>query len=220
MILGTAEEGLAMALSSTCPSSTTFLGGRAIDRCNPIIRDARRLGKVVQMNTTDTEPPSPPPQPGTDQKFVSGMNNIIHQTEKKKKAQMIYSLWKEKRTTSSADSADKMVNKTGSTSKAAIDDYEIIVDSPGDSSRYLLTTTNSSSSLEMKSFVYSHRFDPRLAMVEQSSSTSSFSSPRVTSSPASAAPNHQVRIFLIFSCKIYILLIICHKHVYCGLHIN
>ncbi|KAL1822652.1 hypothetical protein ACET3Z_009430 [Daucus carota] len=197
MILGTAEEGLAMALSSTCPSSTTFLGGRAIDRCNPIIRDARRLGKVVQMNTTDTEPPSPPPQPGTDQKFVSGMNNIIHQTEKKKKkAQMISSLKKGKKITSGAECADKMVNKTGSTSKVATDDYEIIVDSPGDSSRYLLTTTNSSSTHEMKSFVYSQRFDPRLAMVEQSSPTSSFST-RVTSSPASAAPNHQVVVLLV-----------------------
>ena len=51
------------------------------------------------------------------------------------------------------------------------DYYQIIVDSPGDSSRYLLNTTNYRSTHEMKSFVYSHFvyshcFVPRLAMVE------------------------------------------------------
>lgn len=35
----------------------------------------------------------------------------------------------------------------------------INVNNPGDSSRYLLTTTNSSSTHEMKSFIYSHRID-------------------------------------------------------------
>lgn len=181
--------------SSSCSSSPIYLGGRAIDRCNPIIRDASRLGKVVQLNTTGTKPPSSPHQPTThpkhlDVNIVKGIINI-HQT-KKKKMPMLSSLKKEKKTSNSADCADKMVNKPRSTSKPATDNNEIIINSPGDSSRYLLNTTNSSSTHEMKSFIYSQRFDPGLALVEQSSCTSSFSSSQLTSSPASAASNHQV----------------------------
>lgn len=189
----TVEDELASSTSSS--SSPISLGGRAIDRCNPIIRDATRLGKVVQLNTSSTKPPSSPHQPIKDTKHhkVNIMKSMthIHQT-KKKKTLMLSSLKKEKKTTSSAVCADKMVNKTSSTSKPATDNNEIIISSPGDSSRYLLTTTNSSSTHEMKSVIYSRRFDPRLAMVEQSSCTSSFSSSQLTSSPASAASNHQV----------------------------
>ncbi|KAL8125904.1 hypothetical protein AgCh_013271 [Apium graveolens] len=180
-----------LASSSSCSSSPISLGGRAIDRCNPIIRDASRLGKVVQLNTTGTKPPSSPHQPTTDPKhdIIKSMINI-RQT-KKKKTSMLSSLKKEKKTTSIADCADKLVNKTKTSSEPATDSKEIIINSPGDSSRYLLTTANSSSTHEMKSFIYSHRFDPRLALVEQSSCTSSFSSSQFTSSPASAASNCQ-----------------------------
>ncbi|XP_074379234.1 uncharacterized protein LOC141720622 [Apium graveolens] len=180
-----------LASSSSCSSSPISLGGRAIDRCNPIIRDASRLGKVVQLNTTGTKPPSSPHQPTTDPKhdIIKSMINI-RQT-KKKKTSMLSSLKKEKKTTSIADCADKLVNKTKTSSEPATDSKEIIINSPGDSSRYLLTTANSSSTHEMKSFIYSHRFDPHLALVEQSSCTSSFSSSQFTSSPASAASNCQ-----------------------------
>lgn len=182
----TMEDGLAS--SSSC-SSTISLGGRAIDRCNPIIRDATRLGKVVQLNTTSTKPTSSPRQPTRSPKhhkenFIKNMINI-HQT--KKKMLMIPSVKKGNETTNTADCDDKLVDTSSrSISKPAPDDYEINVNNPGDSSRYLLTTTNSSSTHEMKSFIYSHRIDPHLAVVEQSSQLSS-------SSPAPAASNHQVR---------------------------
>lgn len=186
---------------SSCSSRTISLGGRAIDRCNPIIRDAARLGKVVQL-TTDSSTPPTSPQPTTTSKHHSknAENFDIHQTKKKITTTTIKSCSKKgNKITSAANDAQKMVNKTCSKAVTGREEIGVNNTSPGDSSRYLLTTSNTN---HMSSFLYSRRFDPLLTMVEQSPSTSSSPSQPTFSPPSPAASDNQVVVLRVsLHCK-------------------
>lgn len=195
------EDELAGFSSSS--SSNISLGGRAIDRCNPIIRDAARLGKVVQLTTASTKPPTSP-QPTTiskhHSKYIAENMSDIHQTKKKTTTTTIKScLTKGNKITSAANDAQKIVNKTCSKAVAGSEEISVNNTSPGDSSRYLLTT---SSTNHMSSFLYSRRFDPLLTMVEQSPSTSSSPSQPTFSPPSPAASDNQVVVLRVsLHCK-------------------
>lgn len=181
---------------SSCSSSTISLGGRAIDRCNPIIRDAARLGKVVQPTTASTKPPTSPQLTMISKnhsKTIAENRTDIHQTKKTTTTTTTKScLKKGNKITSAANDAQKIVNKTCSKAVAGSEEISVNSTSPGDSSRYLLTT---SSVNHMNSFLYSRRFDPLLTMVEQSPSTSSSPSQPTLSPPSPAASDNQVPFF-------------------------
>ncbi|KAL8094721.1 hypothetical protein AgCh_036293 [Apium graveolens] len=186
---------------SSCSSSSISLGGRAIDRCNPIIRDAARLGKVVQLTTASTRPPTSP-QPTTISKHhnknIAENMTDIHQTKKTTTA-IKSCLKKGNNITIAANDAQKIVNKTCSKAVAGSEEISVNSTSPGDSSRYLLTT---SSINHMSSFLYSRRFDPLLTMVEQSPSTSSSPSQPTFSPPSPAASDNQVVVLRVsLHCK-------------------
>lgn len=137
--------------------STIYLGGntsgRALDRYNPIIRDATRITKVL-LNTSgppcssSNQPPiSPKPHhhQKNSRKNPSKENNNHHHQNKK----IISS--KQNDDSSSSSSKKKSFSSSWSCTKPG----EFI--SPPGSSRYLLTT--------QKSSFFSDHFDPLLAMV-------------------------------------------------------
>ncbi|KAL1813184.1 hypothetical protein ACET3Z_023249 [Daucus carota] len=185
---------------SSCSSSPISLGGRAIDRCNPIIRDAARLGTVVPLATSTRPPTSPQVNTLPKHRSKSIIQNLtdIHQTKKKTTTTTVKScLKKGNKITNTADGADKMVNKTCRKAIAGSDENNVNSTSPGDSSRYLLTTGN-----HTNSFLYSRHFDPLLTMVEQSPSTSSSSSQPTFSPPSPAASDNQVVVLRVsLHCK-------------------
>lgn len=179
---------------SSCSSSSISLGGRAIDRCNPIIRDAARLGKVVQLTTASTKPPASP-QPTTipkhHNKYIKENTTDIQQIKKTTTTTIKSCSKKGNKITNTANGADRIANKTCSKIVAGSEDINVNNTSPGDSSRYLLTTSTTNN---ISSFLYSHHFDRLLTMVEQSPSTSSSSQPTF-SPPSSAAADNQVSYY-------------------------
>lgn len=147
---------LSMEESGGSTTSTIYLGGntsgRALDRYNPIIRDATRITKVL-LNTSgppcssSNQPPiSPKPHhhhQKNSRKNPSKENNNHHHQNKK--------IISSKQNDDSSSSKKKSFSSSWSCTKPG----EFI--SPPGSSRYLLTTQKSS-------FLSDH-FDPLLAMV-------------------------------------------------------
>lgn len=142
---------------STSTTTATYLGGntsgRALDRYNPIIRDATRITKVL-LNTTG------PPCSSSNQPPISPkpLHHPRHQKNCRKnpsKENNSHRHHQNKKIISSKQNDDSSKKKSFSSSWSCTKPGEFI--SPPGSSRYLLTTQKSS-------FLSDH-FDPLLPIV-------------------------------------------------------
>lgn len=169
-----ASTAVCISLDQPSSSSSNQLGGRTIDRYNPIIRDLRRTPKTLSLTPCTSQPPPIDPQPYRLLQKSKSYSN----TTKDQKTFRKSNTKKDKKSNSDQKQSKADGKKKDSSKKIWGKSVADFITPPG-SSRYLLSE---------KDLI---DFDPGLAVVPSESNMNLCSSSS-SSSNASLRPSPQV----------------------------
>ncbi|KAK8665951.1 hypothetical protein V6N13_006106 [Hibiscus sabdariffa] len=181
--------------SSSCSSASAVqLGGPAIDRHNPIIRDAKRFTRTLPSNPCTSQPPPINPLPyhqlKKNQKKCSSNDHAKKAPSSSAVSAKLNDHKKKKKSSSKNSSLKPTDMKAEETSRKSFTSKEIDLVTPPGSTRYLLGDNNNNSNTNSGVFDRISDYDPvwELVPAETSKIEAVKQDQPIVSQPSPASP--------------------------------